>query len=98
MLQLEQYFKCLPSDKVPKLGTPGEKYRERQLMLQLPKQDLALAYTRHVDSAHQTSYEDFIAARNDIACDIGYATVAEGYRVGTSVFSALKKLEFSTNF
>uniref|UniRef100_A0A0K8TEX0 Four and a half LIM domains protein 2 n=1 Tax=Lygus hesperus TaxID=30085 RepID=A0A0K8TEX0_LYGHE len=71
--KVDQYFKCLPQDKVPKLGTSGEKYREKQLMIQLPKQDLALAYCRHVDPAHHTSYEDFITARNEIALDIAYA-------------------------
>lgn len=61
---------CLPGHKVPRLGTPGEKARERQLMLQLPKQDLALAYTRHVETQYHTSFTDFVAARNDIALDI----------------------------
>ncbi|XP_014242506.1 prickle planar cell polarity protein 3-A isoform X4 [Cimex lectularius] len=71
--KVDQYFKCLPSDKVPKLGSPGEKYREKQLMIQLPKQDLALAYCRHVDPTQHTSYDDFITARNEIALDIAYA-------------------------
>ncbi|KAF6212014.1 hypothetical protein GE061_012532 [Apolygus lucorum] len=71
--KVDQYYKCLPQDKVPKLGTSGEKYREKQLMIQLPKQDLALAYCRHVDPAHHTSYDDFITARNEIALDIAYA-------------------------
>lgn len=62
---------CLPGHKVPRLGTPGEKSRERQLMLQLPKQDLALDYTRHVEPQFHTSFKDFVAARNDIALDIG---------------------------
>jgi len=57
---------------VPRLGSPGEKYRDKQLMLQLPKQDLALAYCKHVETQHHPSYEDFINARNEIALDIGY--------------------------
>ncbi|KAK4291757.1 hypothetical protein Pmani_035436 [Petrolisthes manimaculis] len=69
--QIYDYMSCLPGHKVPRLGTPGEKARERQLMLQLPKQDLALGFTRHVESQYHTSYRDFITARNDIALDIG---------------------------
>ncbi|XP_064108535.1 prickle planar cell polarity protein 3-A-like isoform X3 [Macrobrachium nipponense] len=69
--QIYDYMSCLPGHKVPRLGTPGEKARERQLMLQLPKQDLALAYTRHVEPQYHTSFKDFVAARNDIALDIG---------------------------
>ena len=69
--QIYDYMSCLPGHKVPRISTPGEKARERQLMLQLPKQDLALAYTRHVEPEHHTSFRDFVAARNDIALDIG---------------------------
>jgi hypothetical protein len=63
---------ALPSTKIPKLGTAGERYRDKQLMVQLPKQDLALAYCKHVEAQHHASYEDFINARNEIALDIGY--------------------------
>uniref|UniRef100_T1HYZ1 PET domain-containing protein n=4 Tax=Rhodnius TaxID=13248 RepID=T1HYZ1_RHOPR len=45
-------------------------------MVQLPKQDLALAYCRHVDPSQHTSYDDFITARNEIALDIAYAKEA----------------------
>lgn len=71
--QVEKYFNSLPSNKVPKLGTAGEKYRDKQVVVQLPKQDLALTYCKHVEQRHHQSYEDFINARNEIALDIGYA-------------------------
>lgn len=70
---MEKYFNSLPSNKVPKLGTAGEKYRDKQVVVQLPKQDLALTYCKHVEQRHHQSYEDFINARNEIALDIGYA-------------------------
>lgn len=72
VFQISEYFSALPAAKVPLLGSPGEKHRDRQLVLQLPKQDLALAYCRHVEPQHTASYEDFIHARNEIALDIGY--------------------------
>jgi hypothetical protein len=74
-LQVQKYFSTLPTSKVPKLGTPGERFRDRQLVLQLPKQDLALAYCKHIDRSQHASYEDFITARNEIALDIGYIKV-----------------------
>lgn len=43
------------------------------MVVQLPKQDLALTYCKHVEQRHHQSYEDFINARNEIALDIGYA-------------------------
>lgn len=46
-------------------------WRTRALASQLPKQDLSLAHCRHVDEAHRKQYEDFVAARNEIALDIG---------------------------
>ncbi len=70
--QIEQYFRALPQNKVPKIGTPGEKYRDKQLVYQLPKQDLALSYCKNVEAKDHQSYEDFINARNEIALDIAY--------------------------
>lgn len=69
--QVEEYFSMLPEKSVPRLGTPGERYRDRQLAFQLPKQDLARAYCRHLNPKHASSADDFMAARNEIALDIG---------------------------
>lgn len=46
-------------------------WRTRALASQLPKQDLSLAHCRHIDENHRKQYEDFVAARNEIALDIG---------------------------
>ncbi|XP_026671257.1 prickle planar cell polarity protein 3 isoform X5 [Ceratina calcarata] len=69
--KVEEYFSMLPEISVPRLDTPGERYRDRQLAIQLPKQDLATAYCRHLNPKHVSSAEDFMAARNEIALDIG---------------------------
>lgn len=69
--QIQRYFDSLPEDKVPKIGSTGERHRDKQLAFQLPKQDLSLAYCKHVEPNNQSSYEDFVAARNEIALDIG---------------------------
>ncbi|XP_075232742.1 four and a half LIM domains protein limpet isoform X6 [Lycorma delicatula] len=74
--KIEQYFWQLPHGKVPRVGTSGEQYRRKQIMLQLPKQDLALAYCKHLDPQHHSSYQDFINARNEIALDIAYVKEA----------------------
>lgn len=57
---------------MPKINTPGEQYREQQLSLQWPKQDLALSYCNHIEPQNNASYEDFVAGRNEIALDIAY--------------------------
>ena len=66
-------MRLLPAEKVPKLNTDGEKYRDQQLVYQLPKQDLSLKYCHHVEAPHHTSFQDFVCARNDIALDVGHA-------------------------
>lgn len=37
--QVYQFFSCLPEDKVPYVNSPGERYRVRQLLHQLPPHD-----------------------------------------------------------
>lgn len=37
--QVQMYFSCLPEEKVPYVNSPGEKYRIRQLLYQLPPHD-----------------------------------------------------------
>lgn len=73
----------IPSEKVPKIGTQGERFRDKQLVYQLPKQDLALAFCKHVEETNRSSYEDFVAARNEIALDIG---MLSGYAIKRALF------------
>lgn len=71
--QIEEYMSQLPNHKVPRLHTPGEKYRNKQLVVQLPRQDLAAAYCKHLSTvAEQRAFEDFVNTRNEMALDIGY--------------------------
>lgn len=46
-------------------------WRTRALASQLPRQDLSITHCRHLDDEHRKQYEDFVAARNEIALDIG---------------------------
>lgn len=69
--KVQRYFESLPAEKVPKIGTQGDKWRDKQLAYQLPKQDLAMNYCKHIEEKHRGSYEDFVSARNEIALDIG---------------------------
>ncbi|XP_046438332.1 uncharacterized protein LOC124189880 isoform X1 [Daphnia pulex] len=70
--QIDDFMTSWPKDKVPKRNSQGDRWREHQLAFQLPRQDLALAYCRYVEPQNHTSYQDFVAARNDIALDIAY--------------------------
>lgn len=70
--RVEEYMRQLPPEKVPKVGSVGERYRDRQLNLQLPKQDLSTKYCTHLEQQHQASYTAFVGARNDVALDVGH--------------------------
>lgn len=39
ILQVHQYYSCLPEEKVPYVNSPGEKLRIKQLLHQLPPHD-----------------------------------------------------------
>ena len=70
--RVEEYMRQIPVEKVPKVGSVGERYvmstylatinsdtdtfsryRDRQLNLQLPKQDLSTKYCTHLEQQHQ---------------------------------------------
>ncbi|XP_013135805.1 PREDICTED: testin-like isoform X1 [Papilio polytes] len=53
-------------------------WRIRALAMQLPKQDLSLSHCQHIDEQHRKQFEDFVAARNEIALDIGLACQHHG--------------------
>ncbi|XP_022692622.1 uncharacterized protein LOC111262557, partial [Varroa jacobsoni] len=74
--KIDRYFRELPNHKVPKASSPGEKYRDKQLILQLPKQDLALPYCKFLEKEHHKAFEDFVNTRNECALDIGFVCEA----------------------
>ncbi|XP_035742502.1 four and a half LIM domains protein 2-like isoform X8 [Vespa mandarinia] len=92
--KVDEYFSMLPEISVPRLGTPGERHRDRQLAFQLPKQDLARAYCRYLDLKHASSADDFMAARNEIALDIG--TVQEIVEEGSCCGACQEPLKYGS--
>uniref|UniRef100_A0A914LZK0 Uncharacterized protein n=1 Tax=Meloidogyne incognita TaxID=6306 RepID=A0A914LZK0_MELIC len=72
-LKVEEYMSQLPNHIIPRLNSIGEKNRERQLMIQLPRQDLSIAYCKHLRTQQERRlYEEFVNARNEVALDIGH--------------------------
>ena len=54
--RVEEYMRQLPPEKVPRVGgSQGELYRDHQLKLQLPKQDLSSKYCSNLEPGHQVS-------------------------------------------
>ncbi|KAI5644002.1 PET domain-containing protein [Phthorimaea operculella] len=77
--QTELYYSALAERAPTGIGgatgaAAWRAWRTRALANQLPKQDLSLAHCRHLDEEHKKQFEDFVAARNEIALDIGVAS------------------------
>lgn len=62
----------LDNPKIPKVGSRGEKYRDIQIIIQLPKQDLSELYCSHLKGADQKrAFEEFRHVRDATAMDLG---------------------------
>ena len=61
----------LDNNKVPRIGNVGEKYRDIQLILQLPKQDLSEEYCKNITTpAQSATFQEFRELRDTNAMDI----------------------------
>ena len=62
----------LPNNQIPRLHTAGQKYRDRQLILQMPRQDLAEELCKHILDASSTEcFYQFIELRDEVAFSTG---------------------------
>jgi prickle len=52
----ERFFENYPNNRIPKLGTYGEKWREKALMFQMPKQDIARDFCRYLNNDSAKKY------------------------------------------
>ncbi|XP_078065628.1 prickle-like protein 2b isoform X1 [Mustelus asterias] len=61
--QVHQYYNCLPEDKVPYVNSPGEKYRIKQLLHQLPPHDNEVRYCNSLDEEEKKELRLFSTQR-----------------------------------
>ncbi|XP_061731241.1 prickle-like protein 2b [Nerophis ophidion] len=57
--QVHQYYSSLPEDKVPYVNSPGEKYRIKQLLHQLPPHDNEVRYCNSLDDEEKRELKLF---------------------------------------
>ncbi|XP_056128997.1 prickle-like protein 2b [Lampris incognitus] len=57
--QVHQYYSSLPEDKVPYVNSPGEKYRIKQLLHQLPPHDNEVRYCNSLDEEEKRELKLF---------------------------------------
>ncbi|KAM7411430.1 hypothetical protein PAMA_021429 [Pampus argenteus] len=61
--QVYQYFSCLPEDRVPYVNSPGERYRIKQLLHQLPAHDSEPQYCNTLDEEEKKELRLFSQQR-----------------------------------
>ncbi|XP_040009914.1 prickle planar cell polarity protein 3 isoform X2 [Xiphias gladius] len=61
--QVYQYFSCLPEDRVPYVNSPGERYRIKQLLHQLPAHDSESQYCNSLDDEEKKELRLFSQQR-----------------------------------
>ncbi|XP_031423342.1 prickle-like protein 2b isoform X2 [Clupea harengus] len=61
--QVHQYYSSLPEDKVPYVNSPGEKYRIKQLLHQLPPHDNEARYCNSLDDEEKRELKLFSSQR-----------------------------------
>ncbi|KAM4582183.1 prickle-like protein 2b isoform 1-T1 [Fundulus diaphanus] len=61
--QVHHYYSSLPEDKVPYVNSPGEKYRIKQLLHQLPPHDNEVRYCNSLDDEEKRELKLFSSQR-----------------------------------
>ncbi|KAI4800506.1 hypothetical protein KUCAC02_009648, partial [Chaenocephalus aceratus] len=61
--QVYQYFSCLPEDRIPYVNSPGERYRIKQLLHQLPAHDSESQYCNTLDDEEKKELRVFSQQR-----------------------------------
>ncbi|KAL4612750.1 prickle-like protein 1-like [Arapaima gigas] len=69
--QVQLYFSCLPEDKVPYVNSPGEKYRIKQLLYQLPPHDNEVRYCHSLSEEEKKELQLFSVQRKKEALGRG---------------------------
>ncbi|KAK7117952.1 hypothetical protein R3I94_023237 [Phoxinus phoxinus] len=69
--QVQLYFSCLPEDKVPYVNSPGEKYRIKQLLYQLPPHDNEVRYCQSLSEEEKKELHMFSVQRKKEALGRG---------------------------
>ena len=85
----------LDNNKVPSIGKDGEKYRDIQIIVQLPRQDLSQEHCRHLQEADQRkAFDEFRQVRDATAMDLGVVkSVADDTVCILIIFTLLKDSE-----
>lgn len=89
---------CLPEDKVPYINSPGEKYRIRQLLQQLPPHDNQIRYCNSLSEEEKRELHIFSSRRKREALGRGSARqlpITDTNSTCSNVSKKKKKLNYS---
>nr|XP_002731816.2 PREDICTED: prickle-like protein 3-like [Saccoglossus kowalevskii] len=71
--KIDKYMSSLPNSSIPKLHTPGETNRDKQMILQIPRQDLSLDFCTLMEDTEDAveQFTNFVEYRDAEAFGIG---------------------------
>ncbi|KAM9376311.1 LOW QUALITY PROTEIN: prickle-like protein 1a [Pholidichthys leucotaenia] len=69
--QVQLYFSCLPEEKIPYVNSPGEKFRIKQLLYQLPPHDNEVRYGQSLTEEEKKELHMFSVQRKKEALGRG---------------------------
>ncbi|XP_059159173.1 prickle planar cell polarity protein 3-like, partial [Physella acuta] len=89
--KIREYMDQLPNHKVPRVDSQGDKYRDQQIIKQLPKQDLSDLYCKYLDGeTERKEFNIFRELRDQVAMGIG---VVRECQVNTSCYNCKGEVE-----
>lgn len=95
-IQAKAYFEALPASKTPIRGTPGERYRQKQLIRQVPAHDIDMLYCNNLTLEEKKQMEIFLRLRKEKSLGKGMIKMKESrvshwvsaHRMSTSMVCA----------
>ncbi|XP_051916647.1 prickle-like protein 1a isoform X2 [Hippocampus zosterae] len=81
--QVQLYFSCLPEDKIPYVNSPGEKFRIKQLLNQLPPHDNEIRYCQSLSEEEKKELQMFSVQRKKEALGRGAPKVLPHSRLNS---------------
>ena len=92
-IQVEEYMNSLPNNLIPRLHSSGEKNRDRQLIIQIPRQDLAEENCQGlIDASSLESFYQYLELRDETSFGVGRV---KDYLKEDQVCQAFSSLECS---
>lgn len=90
------YFSSLPDNRIPYANSPGEKWRNEQLIFQNPPQDSHVKYCGYLSLSEERELQSFVERRENECLGRGIVTLIPN-NISSSIKCQLCKINFKKN-